>query len=83
MAVLALTWIVLCLVRTSSIIRETESLLARLDAAGKQPELYVYGRRGVTYYKYAIVMLPVLGEGDTDSPAWSAEPISKARWTPT
>ena len=29
---------------TSSIIRETESLLARLDAAGKQPELYVYGR---------------------------------------
>ena len=37
---------------TSSIIRETESLLARLDEQGKQPELYVYGRRGVTYYKY-------------------------------
>ena len=37
---------------TSSIIRETEELLTRLDDAGKQPELYVYGRRGVTYYKY-------------------------------
>ena len=29
---------------TSSIIRETEGQLARLDSAGKQPELYVYGR---------------------------------------
>ena len=30
---------------TSSIIRETESLLSRLDAAGKQPELFVYASR--------------------------------------
>ena len=64
---------------TSSIIRETESLLARLDAAGKQPELYVYGRRGVTYYKYR--NRPVAGtwEGDTDQPGVEvAESISKA-----
>ena len=29
---------------TSSIIRETEDLLARLEGEGKQPQLYVYGR---------------------------------------
>ena len=51
---------------TSSIIRETESLLARLDAAGKQPELYVYGRRGVTYYKYRNRDVAGTWEGDTD-----------------
>ena len=28
---------------TSSIIRETEDLLARLEGEGKQPQLYVYG----------------------------------------
>ena len=64
---------------TSSIIRETESLLSRLDAAGKQPELYVYGRRGVTYHKYR--NRPVAGtwEGDTDQPGVEvAESISKA-----
>ena len=64
---------------TSSIIRETESLLARLDEQGKQPELYVYGRRGVTYYKYR--NRPVAGtwEGDTDQPGVEvAESISKA-----
>ena len=53
---------------TSSIIRETESLLARLDAAGKQPELYVYGRRGVTYYKYRNRDVAGTWEGDTDQP---------------
>ena len=64
---------------TYSIIRETESLLARLDEKGKQPELYVYGRRGVTYYKYR--NRPVAGtwEGDTDQPGVEvAESISKA-----
>ena len=64
---------------TSSIIRETESLLARLDAAGKQPELYVYGRRGVTYYKYRNRDVAGTWEGDTDQPGVEvAESISKA-----
>ena len=63
----------------SSIIRETESLLARLDAAGKQPELYVYGRRGVTYYKYRNRDVAGTWEGDTDQPGVEvAESISKA-----
>ena len=64
---------------TSSIIRETESLLARLDEQGKQPELYVYGRRGVTYYKYRNRDVAGTWEGDTDQPGVEvAESISKA-----
>ena len=64
---------------TSSIIRETESLLARLDAAGKQPDLDVYGRRGVTYYKYRNRDVAGTWEGDTDQPGVEvAESISKA-----
>ena len=62
---------------TSSIIRETESLLARLDAAGKQPELCVYGRRGSTYYKYRNRDIAATWEGDTDQPGVEiAETIS-------
>lgn len=64
---------------TSSIIRETESLLARLDAVGKQPELYVYGRRGVTYYKYRNRDIAGTWEGNTDQPGVEvAEAISNA-----
>ena len=62
---------------TSSIIRETESLLARLDAAGKQPELFVYGRRGSTYYKYRNSDIAATWEGGTDQPGVEiAETIS-------
>ncbi|RSX51056.1 ATP synthase F0F1 subunit gamma [Bifidobacterium goeldii] len=64
---------------TSSIIRETEDLLARLDADGKQPQLYVYGRRGVTYYKYRNRDIADTWEGDTDKPGVEvAEAISNA-----
>ncbi len=64
---------------TSSIIRETEALLARLDEKGKQPELYVYGRRGVTYYKYRNRDIAGTWEGDTDQPGVEvAEAISDA-----
>ncbi|KFI52608.1 ATP synthase F1 subunit gamma [Bifidobacterium biavatii DSM 23969] len=64
---------------TSSIIRETEDLLNRLEADGKQPELYVYGRRGVTYYKYRNRDIADTWEGDTDKPGVEvAEAISTA-----
>ena len=64
---------------TSSIIRETEGLLSRLDAEGKRPSLYVYGRRGVTYYKYRSRDIADTWEGDTDKPGVEiAEEISKA-----
>lgn len=64
---------------TSSIIRETESLLARLKDAGKKPELFVYGRRGSTYYKYRNRDVAATWEGDTDQPGVEiAETISNA-----
>lgn len=53
---------------TSSIIRETESLLARLDKVGKKPLLYVYGRRGVSYYRYRNREIAATWEGDSDQP---------------
>jgi F-type H+-transporting ATPase subunit gamma len=62
---------------TSSIIRETESLLTRLEADGKRPELFVYGRRGSTYYKYRNRDIAATWEGDTDQPGVEiAETIS-------
>ena len=64
---------------TSSIIRETESLLSRLDEQGKQTELYVYGRRGVSYYKYRNRDIAGTWEGNTDKPGVEvAEAISNA-----
>ncbi|MCH4209929.1 F0F1 ATP synthase subunit gamma [Bifidobacterium sp.] len=53
---------------TSSIIRETEGLLSRLEAQGKDPQLYVYGRRGVTYYRYRNRKVAGTWEGDSDHP---------------
>ena len=64
---------------TSSIIRETEDLLARLESKGKQPQLYVYGRRGVSYYHYRNRPLAQSWEGDTEKPGVEvADAISRA-----
>ncbi len=63
---------------TSSVLRETETLLTRLDGEGKIPELYVYGRRGITYYKYRNRDIKATWEGHTDEPGVEiAEEISK------
>lgn len=62
---------------TSSIIRETESLLSRLESEGKKPKLYVYGRRGVSYYRYRGRDVAATWEGHTDAPGVEiAEAIS-------
>ena len=53
---------------TSSVIRETESLLERLDRQGRQPELFVYGRRGISYYKYRNRDIARTWEGESDRP---------------
>ena len=37
---------------SSNAIKTAESLIARLQADGKQPVLYVIGRKGVTYYRF-------------------------------
>ncbi|MEE1295836.1 MAG: F0F1 ATP synthase subunit gamma [Bifidobacterium sp.] len=64
---------------TSSIIRETEELLGRLEADGKEPQLYVYGRRGVSYYRYRNHPMAQTWEGDTEKPGVEvADAISSA-----
>ncbi|MDT7507819.1 F0F1 ATP synthase subunit gamma [Bifidobacterium sp. H6bp22N] len=64
---------------TSSVIRETESLLARLDQQGRQPQLFVYGRRGVSYYRYRNRSIVKTWEGDSDRPGVDvAREISQA-----
>ena len=42
----------LCGAYNSNAIRTTEELIARLRADGKDPVLYVIGRKGVTYYRF-------------------------------
>ena len=64
---------------TSSVIRETESLLARLDQQGRQPQLFVYGRRGVSYYRYRNRSIVKTWEGSSDRPGVDvAREISQA-----
>ncbi|MDO4913565.1 MAG: F0F1 ATP synthase subunit gamma [Bifidobacteriaceae bacterium] len=64
---------------SSSIIRETEHLIADLESDNKKPELYVFGRRGVTYYKYRNRDIAGTWEGDSDRPGVEvAEQISQA-----
>ena len=59
-----------------SVKREFAAVLS-LDAACKQPELFVYGRRGSTYYKYRNRDIAATWEGDTDQPGVEiAETIS-------
>jgi F-type H+-transporting ATPase subunit gamma len=63
---------------TSNVIRQTEAVLKDLDAKGKKPELYVTGRRGVTYYKYRNRDVEGTWEGDSDNPSvHTAESVSK------
>ncbi|MCI1901704.1 MAG: F0F1 ATP synthase subunit gamma [Bifidobacteriaceae bacterium] len=64
---------------TSSVIRETEGLLAHLDEIGKIPKLYVSGRRGISYFKYRNRDIEGTWEGDSDHPGVEiAEQVSKA-----
>jgi len=42
----------LCGAYNANAIRTTEELIARLRADGKEPVLYVIGRKGVTYYRF-------------------------------
>lgn len=54
---------------TSNIIRQTQELLSHLDDAGKVPQLYVFGRRAVDYYKYRDRDIKETWEGESDKPS--------------
>lgn len=57
---------------TSNVIRQTENLLARLDEQGKIPQLYVFGRRGASHYRYRSRDMEKSWEGDSDHPSVEA-----------
>ncbi|AEE46924.1 F0F1 ATP synthase subunit gamma [Cellulomonas fimi] len=54
---------------SASVIRETERLIGRLEAEGKQVALYVSGRRAVTYYTFRGRELVGQWAGHSDAPS--------------
>ncbi|GIG30240.1 F0F1 ATP synthase subunit gamma [Cellulomonas marina] len=53
---------------SASVIRETERLVEKLQAEGKEVELYVAGRRAVSYYTFRRRQLAGVWTGQSDAP---------------
>ncbi|TDC35378.1 F0F1 ATP synthase subunit gamma [Micromonospora sp. 15K316] len=56
---------------SSNAIRTTESLLARLAADGKEPVLYVIGRKGVSYYRFRNRPIEANWTGFSEQPSFA------------
>ncbi|WP_346122743.1 F0F1 ATP synthase subunit gamma [Micromonospora coerulea] len=56
---------------SSNAIRTAESLIARLKADGKEPVLYVIGRKGVTFYRFRNRDIAASWTGFSEQPAFS------------
>lgn len=53
---------------SSSVLRAADKVLEDLRAEGKEPELYVYGRRGESYYRFRGVKIVKSWTGESDAP---------------
>jgi F-type H+-transporting ATPase subunit gamma len=53
---------------TASILRETERLIAQLVAEGKDPQIYVTGRRGLSYFSFRDRAVIRSWVGESDAP---------------
>lgn len=53
---------------SASVLRETEALLERLEEEGKEPKLYVYGRRGEGYFRFRGAQMEKVWTGTSDKP---------------
>lgn len=53
---------------SATLLRETDRLLAALAAEGKQPVLYVVGRRGAAYFRFRGRPIEHAWAGNSDSP---------------
>lgn len=63
---------------SATILRETERLMEQLRANGKEPVLYVCGRRGESYFKFRHVPVAASWTGFSDRPSWAqAQQISE------
>ncbi|MEU1839935.1 F0F1 ATP synthase subunit gamma [Micromonospora chersina] len=56
---------------STNAIRTAESLIARLQADGKEPVLYVVGRKGVTYYRFRNRDIAASWTGFSEQPGFS------------
>lgn len=56
---------------STNAIRTAESLIARLQADGKEPVLYVVGRKGVTYYRFRNREIAASWTGFSEQPGFS------------
>lgn len=54
---------------SASILRATDNLVEKLRDSGREPELYVAGRRAKSYYRYRGVELAQAWEGESDRPS--------------
>ena len=54
---------------SASVLRETDRLLEELREAGKEPVLYVTGRRGANYYQFRGVEVEQSWTGESDKPS--------------
>ena len=55
---------------SSNAIKTAESLIARLSADGKEPILYVIGRKGVTYYRFRNRKIEASWTGFSEQPTY-------------
>lgn len=53
---------------SSSVLREANSRIEQLREEGKEPVIYVYGRRGVSYFKFRKIEIEKSWTGTTDKP---------------
>lgn len=53
---------------SSSVLREAEALVQRLRDEGKEPVLYVTGRRGESFFKFRRIEIEKVWSGFSDSP---------------
>lgn len=53
---------------SSTILRETDKLLEELREDGKEPVLYVVGRRALSYFRFRGVTIEESWEGNSDNP---------------
>ncbi|MGC5615304.1 F0F1 ATP synthase subunit gamma [Georgenia sp. Z1491] len=54
---------------SATVLREAERLLEELEAEGKTPRLYVFGRRGESYFKFRGREVVATWTGESDSPS--------------
>lgn len=54
---------------SATIMRETERLIERLIAEGKEPVLYTFGRRALSYFRFRGAQIERSWEGESDAPS--------------